>query len=629
MFIQSSQKQLASIFAKSCRKSILEMTANAGSGHPGGSLSSIDYLSVLYTSVIAKTGELVIISNGHISPAVYSVLAEMGFVSKKEVIEGFRKFGSKFEGHVTRHVRGVWYGTGPLAIGVSVAAGLAHGYKILGDKRQVFAMIGDGESEEGQIYETMNFAHKYKLDNLIVAMDYNHVQLSDSIEHIMPITPKKLFTAGGWNVIEIDGHNFEAISKALKKAQKHTGSPTLILARTIMGKGVDFMEAEGKAHRATWHGKAPSKEQIVDAVTKLTLTQKEEKLLEQFRKKIKIKPESWKPIKCGTPTKIKIGKPKVYSAETLTDCRSAYGTALVDLAQLNKNVVALTADLGGSVKTDGVQKAFPNRHIECGIAEQLMVSASAGLEIAGLLPFCSTFGVFMTSRAKDQARVNDINQMNVKMVTTHCGLSVGEDGPTHQAIDDSGSVVGFFNTMHLEPADPNQCDRLVRFAASHSGNVYLRMGRHKIPVLTTENGKIFFDEKYTYTYGRTDVLRKGDCITIVAMGGVVIEALRAWKKLYEAGISAEVVIASSIKAFDETIFDSIKKTGKLVTVEDHNPYSGLGGMLARECATRGIKLDKFEMLGVREYQLSGTAEELYRAAEIDAEAIVAKVKNML
>ncbi len=627
--MQTDHKQLAQLCAQSCRKSILEMTAHAGSGHPGGSLSSIDYLSALYTSIISQTGEPVFISNGHISPAVYAVLAEMGWVSKEEVLEGFRKNDSQFEGHVTRRVPGVWYGTGPLGIGLSVACGTALGYKINKTKQRVYVMIGDGEGNEGQIYEAMNFAHKYKLDNLIVAMDYNRVQLSDSTESIMPYNPVEFFKAAGWNVLEIDGHNYDDIFEALEITQKPNGYPTFICASTIMGKGVDFMEREGVEHKATWHGKAPSNEQIVDAVTRLTLSSEEEKMLNKFRKEIKIKPRIFKSASLGDTINIRAGKATLYSVDTLTDCRSAYGAALVDLAKLNKNIIALTADLGGSVKTDGVQKTFPNRHIECGVAEQCMVSASAGLEIAGFVPFCSTFGAFMTSRAKDQVRVNDINETNVKMVATHCGLSVGEDGPTHQAIDDSASVIGFFNTMQLEPADPNHCDRLVRFAATHQGNVYLRMGRHKIPVLTTGSGKPFFGEKYSYTYGKTDILRIGDALTIVAIGGVVIEALRAWEILKTEGITVEIVIASSIKKFDETVFESIKKTGRVLTVEDHNPYSGLGGMLARECASRGITFEKYEMLGVTEYQLSGTAAELYRAAGIDVDVIVAKVKSVV
>jgi transketolase len=246
-----NNKQLAQLFAKSCRRSILEMIASAGSGHPGGSLSSIDYLSALYTSIISQTGEPVFISNGHISPAVYSVLAEMGWVSKEEVIRGFRKFGFKFEGHVTRHVPGVWYGTGPLGIGLSVACGTALGYKIKNLTQKVYALIGDGEGNEGQIYEAMNFAHKYKLDNLVVAMDY---QSGPAVRRyrivIMPYNPVEMFKAGGWNVLEIDGHNYDEIFEALEIAQKRkTDTLHSSVRPLVMGKGVDFMETRRKSLR--------------------------------------------------------------------------------------------------------------------------------------------------------------------------------------------------------------------------------------------------------------------------------------------------------------------------------------------------------------------------------------------
>ncbi|PIR77490.1 MAG: transketolase, partial [Candidatus Magasanikbacteria bacterium CG10_big_fil_rev_8_21_14_0_10_38_6] len=220
-----------------------------------------------------------------------------------------------------------------------------------------------------------------------------------------------------------------------------------------------------------------------------------------------------------------------------------------------------------------------------------------------------------------------INNANVKMVATHCGLSVGEDGPTHQAIDDSGSFLGMFNTMHIEPADPNHCDRIIRFIASHYGNFYVRMGRHKIPVLTKENGSPLFDETYVYKYGRCDILRKGTDITIAAMGGTVAEALQAQKQLQEKNISAEIVIVSSIKQFDNTLFKSIQKTIRVLTVEDHNTLSGLGGQLARALQEKGIETKSYDMLGVEHYQLSGTASDLYHAAKIDAQAITKKVHN--
>ncbi|PIZ92887.1 MAG: transketolase [Candidatus Magasanikbacteria bacterium CG_4_9_14_0_2_um_filter_41_10] len=618
-------------FSTSCRRSILEMTTNAASGHPGGSLSCIDYLSLVYSFILSQSGDPIVVSNGHISPAVYAVLAEMGYIKKKDVIDGFRRIGTPYEGHVTRHVPGVWYGTGPLGAGVSAASGFALAGALQHKKEKVFALVGDGETEEGQVYEMMHVAEKYKLDNFIVFMDYNEVQLTDSLSTVMPYHPKAHFEAAGWHVIDVDGHDYEGMWKALKEAYDVKGKPVCIFGKTIMGKGVDFMEKTGRAREATWHGKTATREQIQPVLDgQLALSEEQKLEIADFVKKF----VTWKPKKPLFPallsdTKVKTGKPRVYRTDELTDCRSAYGNALLDLATANTQIVALTADLAGSVKTDGVQKAFPERHIDVGVAEQQMVSMSGGMSLSGFVPFCSTFGAFMTSRAKDQARVNDINMVNVKMVATHCGLSVGEDGSTHQAIDDSGSMLGLFNTMQLEPADPNQCDRMIRYVASHYGNFYVRMGRHKIPVLTKQNGSVLFDVDYDYYYGRCDVLRTGKDVTIAAMGGTVAEALAAWKVLKEKGISAEVVIVSSIKQFDTPLFTSLKKTKKLVTVEDHNTHSGLGAQLAAALQGKKIVPQEVVNLGVNEYQLSGTWNELYAIAGIDRKAIVKAVKKMM
>ncbi len=618
-------------FSTSCRRSILEMTTNAASGHPGGSLSCIDYLTLLYTGIISQSGDPIVISNGHISPAVYSVLAEMGYISKKDVVEGFRKIGQPYEGHVTRHVPGVWFGTGPLGAGVSAASGFALAYKQQKKKEKVFALIGDGESQEGQVYEMMNVAKKYKLDNFIVFMDYNEVQLTDSIEKVMPFDPKAYFQAAGWYVIDVDGHDYQKMWSALKGAYGVTGKPVLLLGHTIMGKGVDFMEKTGEKHQSTWHGKAASAEQTAAALNnQLAISKEQESILQDFRKRsVKWKPKKAVFPELGSKMSVKIGRPHVYKVDEVTDCRTAYGNALLDLAKANKNVLALTADVSGSVKTNILGKEFPDRHIDVGVAEQQMVSMSGGLSFAGMIPFCSTFGAFMTSRAKDQVRVNDINNANVKMVATHCGLSVGEDGPTHQAIDDSGSMLGFFNTMQIEPADPNQCDRMVRYIASHYGNVYMRMGRHKVPVLTKQNGDVFFGADYEYQYGRCDVLRRGSDVTIAATGPTVHEALAAWEVLKEKGISAEVVIVSSIKKFDTPLFSSIKKTGRVLTVEDHNPASGLAAQLAHALREKNVSPKMYKSLGVREYQLSGTWDELYRAAKIDRTAIAKAVQRIV
>ena len=621
MTLPSDQLALLKTFSKSCRRSILEMVTNAQSGHPGGSLSCIDFLSLLYLERIAESNEPVVVSNGHISPAVYSVLAELGVIPKERVIQTFRKPEDLYEGHVNRKISGVWYGTGPLGIGSSVAAGLALGKKIKKEVGCVFLLMGDGEQQEGQVYEMMNFAAKYKLGNLVAFIDENEVQLSDSLKEIMPMNIRGHYEAAGWQVLEVDGHDFEAMARALESAMKETERPSVLLARTVMGKGVEFMEAAGLAKKADWHGKAPKKEETEAALKLLELSEEEVKILKDGLKKLRVKISTKYDIEVGA---IKTGEAKTYEPGVMTDCRSAYGNALLDLARFNPEVLALTADLSESVKTDGVKKNFPERHIECGIAEQHMVSTSGGLSLLGLVPFCSTFGAFMTSRAKDQARVNDINETNVKMVATHCGLSVGEDGPTHQVIDDISSFAGFFHTGIFEPADPNQCDRIIRAVAAMKGNVYVRMGRAKIPVICKEDGTTFFGGDYVWGPGKADLVRRGKRATIVASGPMVTKALEVAEKLGDI----EVIAVSSFIPFDsETIVESAKKTGRVLTVHDHNIDTGLGSFVQKVLFEAGVQVP-VKRMGVSAYQLSGTADALYEKAGLSVQAIEEEVLKL-
>lgn len=643
--LNDEQLNFLKSFTKTCRHSILKMVTNAQSGHPGGSLSCIDYLSVLYTFIIGQTGEKIVVSNGHISPAVYSTLAEMGYIPKAEAVEGFRKIGKIYEGHITRHVRGIEYGTGPLGIGGSVASAFAlieRAKASSTNPRKAFFLAGDGECQEGQVHEMINFSKHHKLNNLIGFIDYNQVQLTDSLVETLNINIVKTFEGAQWHVIEINAHDFQDIWRGLNEAYKVVDKPVVLVGHSIMGYGSSFMQPAGEAHKADWHGKAPKPEEIAADLEMLTTTAEENAVLDNFRQN-QIK---WQPAKALYPallTKIGVetghdkeidtGEPTLYPVEEITDCRTAYGKALLDLAKRNPEVIALTADLKGSVMTKFVSEELPSQYYECGIAEQHMVSCAGGFSIDGYIPFASTFGAFMSSRAKDQARVNDINYTNVKMVATHCGLSVGEDGPTHQAIDDSGSFLGFFNTMVIEPADPNQCDRIIRYIASHYGNFYVRMGRHKFPVITKEDGSPFYDTDYKYEYGRTDLIRQGSELTIAATGPLVGEALKARDLIAEnnpeLASKIEIVAVSSIKKFDNTVLRSIEKTGHLITAEDHNILSGLGTQLPHFVELNKIHLKSLNHIAPKEYQLSGTSEQLYAAAAINAEAIVNLVEKIL
>ncbi len=626
--LNDEQIKFLQAFSKSCRHSIIAMLKNSQSGHPGGSLSTIDYFTLLYPFILSQTGEKIVVSNGHISPAVYSALAELKYIPKEDVIETFRKIGSIYEGHVTRHVPGIWYGTGPLGIGVSVASAFALDQKMRDSEQKVFAVMGDGEAQEGQVHEMMNFAAKNKLNNLILFVDYNQVQLTDALDKIMPINIAGIFKAAGWEVIEVDGHNYQDMWEVLAHAHQVKDKPVMLLGKTIMGKGVDFMEKEGLEHKATWHGKAPDPEMCDEALKQLIVSDEERQIIDAFGSQIKWHPEEAYFPELLSEMDIDQGEAKLYKKDELTDCRSAYGNALAELAEKNPKVMALIADLRGSCKTEKMGQAFPKRHVECGIAEQHMVSTAGAFSLCDRIPFASTFGAFMSSRAKDQARVNDINHANVKMVSTHCGLSVGEDGPTHQAIDDAGSFLGMFETMVIEPADPNQTDRIIRYVASHYGNFYVRMGRHKFPVITDEDGNEFYGVDYKYEYGKSDLIRVGTELTIVASGPMVHEALKARSDFADAD-KVEIVAVTSIKQFDQTVFNSIEKTGKVLTLEDHNPHSGLATRLAAALTTHGIKVDSFDSLAVQKYQLSGKSEQLYEKAGISANSVLKYLEEKL
>jgi len=615
-------------FTNSVRQTALKMVTQAQSGHPGGSFSAIDFLSVLYLEKITLNNSPLVVSNGHISPGIYAILAELGAFSKDDVIQKFRQKESIFEGHVAIEVPGVWFSTGPLGTGVSAASGLALSYKMQNDPRQVYATLGDGEAQEGQVYEMANFASKYKLDNFTVLLDYNQVQLTDSLKNIMPIDIKAHFKAANWQVIECQGHDPKDILQALNTAEK-SNKPTLIICHTIMGKGVEFMESEGIKHKATWHGKAPSTDLALQALAEIQNTVEEQKELKKFIKNLKFKAHRVIPPKSLSKIKaFQSGSPQNYQIEDFTDCRSAYGQALSELALLNPNVVALTADLAGSVKTNKLKQALPSKHIECGICEQHMLGAAGGLSRTDIIPFASTFGVFMSSRAKDQARVNDINHTNVKMVATHCGLSVGEDGPTHQAIDDVNSFLGHINTEILEPADPNQADRITRFIAGHYGNFYVRMGRHKYPVILNEKGKPFFADKYQFKFTKSDLIRSGKKLTIIATGPCVHEACKAVDQLKQAH-DVDLFALSSLKHIDTKIIKSIKKTQKLLVISDHLVNTGVFSVVASAILNKAIHLKHYQNLGVTRYHRSASQKYLYNQAGIDAENILKKIKKII
>ena len=617
-----------------CARNILLSTTLAGSGHPGGSLSSLDMLLVTYglvrhdpTQPRMPERDRVVVSIGHISPGVYSVLAEYGYFKAEDFLAGFRRTGSGFPGHIEQIVPGVEWDTGNLGQGLSAAVGMAAAFKAKKKDYRVICLLGDGEHQKGQVVEAMRFAHKYKLNNLTVLVDRNYLQICGGTEEVMPQSIRKLYSGQGWKVDYLeDGHDYNAIFQALSAAYCNEGdTPTAIIAHTIMGKGISFME-----NQAGYHGAPLKEDQLEEALKELGV----ENDLAEWKKRRQ------EPVDTSTiqhhqlaAVKVDAGKPILYAADTITDNRSAYGEALLSLAQANNSaqelkIVGISCDLEGSVKMGGFHKHSPEGFFEAGIQEHHAAAMAGAISCEKLIPFFSTFGVFAVSEVYNQTRLNDFNNTGVKVVATHVGLDVGEDGPTHQCIDYLGLLKNLFRFSVFMPADPNQTDRIIRYVATTPGNHFVGMGRSKLHIITDEEGNPFFDTDYTFTPGQADWLRSGTDATIVTYGSIAPHAIKAWELLKAAGVSVGVLNMASLLPLDEERLVQAAETGPILIAEDHHVNTGLAASASLVFADRGMAVT-MKRLGVSRYGGSGKPAELYQNQGLDPDSLATAVKEML
>ncbi|AGF79328.1 transketolase [Desulfocapsa sulfexigens DSM 10523] len=631
-----SSEELSTLKAmrQRCAKNILLSTSLAGSGHPGGSLSTLDNLLVTYGCIKhdSKQPELeerdrVIMSIGHVSPGVYSTLAEYGYFTEEDFLTGFRRTGSGFPGHVERIVPGVEWDTGNLGQGLSTAVGLAHGFKIQKKNNQVIVFMGDGEHQKGQIVEAIRYASKYKLDNLIVVVDRNHLQICGTTEEVMPQSIRSLYSTNNWDVHYLeDGHDCNAYFQTFSRAyQKQDGVPTVIVSRTTMSKGISFMENIPK-----YHGSPLDRESLAKAMAELGFEDEFDKWSTLRRN-----PVGTKTIQQYRAPVVSVnkGEPILYEAGTMLDNRSAYGNALLGLAEANNSdnkmvVAGISCDLEGSVKMGGFHKHSPQAYMEAGIQEHHAATMAGGLSSLGLVTFFSTFGVFAVSEVYNQNRLNDFNHASVKVVATHVGLDVGEDGPTHQCVDYLGLFRNYFRSSVFMPADPNQTDRIIRFIAKEPGNVFVGMGRSKTPVITKEDGTPFFDTSYEFQAGKGDWIRKGSDATIITYGAVVPAVMEAWEILRQKGHSVAVLNMGSLLPVDREAVLTAADTGVVLTVEDHHVETGLGSIVGTILAEAGMGI-RFQRSGVVQYGGSGKPAELYASQGLDGKSIATKVEGML
>jgi transketolase len=595
--------------AQKLRRHSLTSTSEAGSGHPTTCMSCAEIMSVLYFSELrfdpknpkARNVDEFIMSKGHAAPILWASLKEAGAIS--EDLNTLRRIDSPLEGHPTPNSPWVRIATGSLGQGLSASVGIALANRIDKIGARTYCLLGDSESAEGSVWEAAELASFYKLDSLVAIVDCNRLGQSGPtmLQHNTDSYLAK-WIAFGWSAIVIDGHNVDEIKAAFDKARATKGKPTAIVARTFKGRGVSFLE-----DKEGWHGKPLKKG---DELNKALVEIGDPKIT------IPVPSRTVDAAPAKSPA-FSLDAPELapnYPPGTEAAPREAFGVALVKLGKICPDVVALDAEVKNSTFADKFKAAFPDRFVDCYIAEQNMAGAALGMASEGKIPFASTFACFL-SRAFDQIRMAGISKpKHLVFVGTHVGVSIGEDGASQMGLEDIAMFRSVIESTVFYPSDPVSSERLTALAAATPGIVYLRLGRPKSKALYTPQDK--------FVAGGSKTLRNSpkDAATVVAAGITVHEALKAYDLLQKDGISIRIIDAYSVKPIDEAALrKAAAETKKLITVEDHQQAGGLGEAVA----ALGLAP---KMLCVREVPRSGKPEELVEWAGISAKAIVAAVK---
>ncbi|MCG8569536.1 MAG: transketolase [Spirochaetes bacterium] len=655
---QLNKEQLIAA-AKNMRALNLISIHAARSGHPGGTLSIMDIAAALFLNEAKLDPEVpdwsgrdrIFFSAGHKAPAIYVSLCEAGFFPPEKVAT-LRKLNSPFQGHPhAPKLSGIEVSSGSLGQGLSIAVGTAiHAQKSNADYR-TYCIMGDGEQQEGSIWEAVMTAAHYKLDNLCAIVDKNCLQIDGFVEDVMDIDPiSEKYRAFGWNVIEIDGHNMDDILAGFEKARTTKGKPTVLIACTVKGKGVSFME-----NIAGWHGVATKdEEQLKQALNEIDSSKYDwdktqqllkgareyhEKQLAELKKEL---PSFSKNYWWNETDKMKV---------KMEPTRFGFGRCLEKNGD-DPRLMTIKSDISGSIKILDFEKEYPERKdraISVGIAEQNMMTVAAGLALEGKIPITGTYGVFSSGRPWDQIRTTICyDSLNVKIAGAHGGVSVGADGATHQALEEI-SIMNILPNMQLVvPSDSVETERLCKTSfLDINGPVYVRFAREATPAIT--------DETTPLQYGKANVIRfrgvkenfaqafetvlakdhknEAEDLTLIACGPIVTEAMRAaWILKEEYSLETRVLNIHTVKPLDqEAIIAAANDTGAVITCEEHQ-MGGFGGIVSNVINQKRSYQQPFvfDMIGVEDrFGESGGPWELMIRFKLTAEHIAEKAKALM
>ncbi len=591
----------------------IRMSAAAKSGHPTSAMSAADLLAVLVDGYLrydfdhpkSRANDRLVFSKGHASTLLYAIYRAAGVVSDEELMS-YRKHGSMLEGHPTPLIPWVDVATGSLGQGLPIGVGMALAAKYLEKlPSRVWVLCGDSEMAEGSMWEAFEHAAHFELDNLTAIIDVNRLgQRGETMVGWDLDTYVRRAEAFGWNALEVDGHDVEAIDEVLGRAVANTGAPTVVVAKTKKGKGVAAVEDENG-----FHGKPLDDPDA--AIAELGG-------LRDLH--VDVDRPDVAPAPATASAALELPR---YELGSEVATRKAYGDALAALGAARPDVVVLDGEVSNSTFAETFAKAYPERYFEMYIAEQQMAAAAVGLQAVGWRPFASTFAAFL-SRAYDFVRMAAVSRATFSLCGSHAGVSIGEDGPSQMGLEDIASLRAVHGSTVLHPCDANQTAKLVAAMADLDGISYLRTLRPATPVLYTA------DEEFEI--GGSRVLRSSeeDEIALIGAGITVHEALKAADALADEGISARVIDAYSIKPIDaETILAAVEATGgRLVTIEDHWPEGGLGDAVL-DAVADAEEPPRVVKLAVRDLPRSGTPEECLAAAGIDAEHIAAAARKLV
>jgi transketolase len=591
----------------------IRCSAVTKSGHPTSSMSAADLAAVLLARYLRydfddprhSNNDHLVFSKGHASPLLYSLYKAAGAITDEEFLT-FRQFGSRLEGHPVPVLPWVDVATGSLGQGLPIGVGIAlAGKKLDRLPFRTWVLCGDSEMAEGSMWEAFEHAAFYELDNLTAVIDVNRLGQRGETMHGWDLDSYvERARAFGWHAVAIDGHDVEAIDRAYAEAVETKGKPTVVVARTIKGKGVKAVEDKGG-----FHGKA-----LDDP----------EASIEELGGVRDIRIDVAKPER-ATPHRFEAGKlelPRYDTGEEVAT-RKAYGDALAAVGSGRGDVVALDGEVSNSTFAEIFAAAHPERYFEMYIAEQQMIAAAVGIQVRGWVPFASSFAAFLT-RAYDFIRMAAVSRADIRLCGSHAGVSIGEDGPSQMALEDLAMMRAVGGSTVLYPCDANQTAKLVAAMADVEGISYLRTTRAATPVI--------YDPGERFEVGGSRTVRSSDDddLTIVAAGITLHEALKAADALGADGISARVIDLYSVKPVDaETLNTAAEAThGRVLTVEDHWPEGGLGEAVLSALAENEER-PRVVVLGVRGMPGSGKPAELLAAAGIDADHIADAARELV